>query len=152
MKVNYKIDQPFGPVAASAGVFIFIAGIAVTYFSLAGIIFIIAGAFVGFTYSSTSIDLDGKKIKYDDVYFGLIKTGKWTKIEDNMLLGVKQNHLSWRAHSRSNRPLLIKENNYYIVLLNSNQTEIAPIYKATNSDKVRQELESLSLKLGLKTI
>jgi len=152
MRTNNRIDRAFGPVGSTAGVFIFLAGIGIIYFSLAGLIFIIVGAFVGFTSSLTVVDFDNKKIKYGDNFFGFIKTGKWIQIEDSMVLGLKQKRGVWRAYSRSNRTLEIKENNNYIILFDSNKVEIAPIFKSTNRSKAEQELGNLSSLLGLKTI
>jgi hypothetical protein len=152
MKTNNRIDQAFGPIGSTAGAVIFVAGIGIIYFSLAGLLFIIAGAFVGFTTSLTVVDFDNKRIRYGDSYFGFIKTGKWIRIEDSMCLGIKQKRGIWRAYSRSNRMLDIKENNYYIILFDSKHTEIAPILKSTSRGKAEQELENLSSLLGLKTI
>jgi hypothetical protein len=70
---NYKIDSTFGPIGSSAGMFIFIAGLVITYFSLAGILFIISGVFAGFTASSTVVDFDTKRMKYGDSFCCFIK-------------------------------------------------------------------------------
>jgi hypothetical protein len=69
-----------------------------------------------------------------------------------MALGIKQKRGVRRAYSRSNRTLDIKENNFYIILFDSNQTEIAPVFKSTNRSKAELKLGNLSLKFGLHTI
>ena len=55
-----------------------------TYFSHYGLVWILVviGAFVGFTYSSTSIGIsDKKKLKFSNNIFGFIPIGYWTCVD-----------------------------------------------------------------------
>lgn len=152
MITKNKFDKSFGPVGASAGVFLFVAGVIMTYFSLTGLILVVIGAFVGFTYSSTSIDLDKKKLKFSNNIFGFVPIGYWTCVDSSMKIGIKKTNKLWRAYSRSNRPLDIAENDFRIMLFDKNSKEIMPIRKHSNLDSAKSHLDELSKRLELSII
>ncbi len=58
MITKNKLDKVFGPVGAASGVFLFIAGGIMSYFSWSGLILVFAGAFIGFTSTGTWIDFE----------------------------------------------------------------------------------------------
>jgi hypothetical protein len=96
MITNNLLDEPFGPVWTSAGIFMFIAGLIITYFSFSGQFFVLIGALVGFTSTSTLIDHDKRSIKVSNKLSGIIKTGQWIKIEPDMKIGIKKSNRAWR--------------------------------------------------------
>ncbi len=149
MKEKNKLDKSFGPVGSSAGIFLFIAGIIYLYFSLAGILLILFGAFFGFTHSSAIIDYSGKRIKFSNTLFGLIDTGKWIEIQPYMRLSCRKTHTGWRAYSRGNRTLDIENFDYRLFLIDSDRKEIMPLKKLRNQDTALQELEIFCNKLNL---
>ena len=53
-----KFDKSFGPVGSQAGIAIFIAGIALTFFNLVYVLLMLFGAFVAFTNNSV-LDVTG---------------------------------------------------------------------------------------------
>jgi len=149
---NYKLDKSFGPVGTSAGVLLFIAGIAICYISFLGLIFILIGAFIGFSSTSTIIDFDQKQIKFSNNLFGFLKVGKWIPINPYMKIGIKKSKKVWRAYSRGNRTLDITDSDYRIILYNSENKEIMPIKKTISLDSAKVELDKLSNRLGLNVI
>ena len=91
MIINNRLEKSFGPIGSAAGMFMFIAGLVTTCFiSLIGLILVLIGAFVGFTTTSTLIDLKNNKIKLSNNLFGIIKIGKWIDIKSNMKIGIKK--------------------------------------------------------------
>ncbi|MFO7827840.1 MAG: hypothetical protein R6V23_04415 [Bacteroidales bacterium] len=152
MIINNKLDQSFGPVGTSAGLFLFIAGIAVTFVSLTGLILVIIGAFVGFTNSSTLVDFDQKKVKFSNNLFGFIPTGQWIPIDEAMKISIKRSRKSWRAYSRSNRTLDTSSKDYRIMLFDKKGKEIMPIKKYPDFESAKADLVQLSNQLGLSTI
>ncbi|MFP4024657.1 MAG: hypothetical protein ACLFVR_09030 [Thiohalospira sp.] len=153
MIINNKINQSFGPVGTSAGIFLFIAGLGITsFYSPLGIILIMIGAFVGFSNSSTRVDSIQKKAKFSNNLFGFIPTGKWIPIEKEMVLGIKKSNLSWRNYSRSNRILDTSEKDYRIMLYDKNGKEIMPIKKYSTIEAAKADLIVLSNELVLKII
>jgi hypothetical protein len=152
MMTKNKLEKSFGPVGTSAGIFLFIAGLIMIYFSLTGLILIVIGAFVGFTSSSTLIDFDKKRLKFSNNLFGLIPIGHWISVDQDMKIGLKKSNKLWRAYSRSNRPLDIVNNDFIIMLFDKNGREIMPIKKLLNIDSAKLNLDELSKRLGLSLI
>jgi len=149
---NYKLDKSFGPVGTSAGIFLFAAGLILTYFSVLGVILILIGAFIGFTSTSTFIDFDKKRFKFSNNLFGIIRTGKWIDINAGMKVGIKKSNKIWRAYSRSNRSLDIADNSYRLVLFDVNGKEIIPIKKNDNLDSAKSDRDEISKQLGISVI
>ncbi len=146
---NNKFDKSFGPVGTSAGMFLFIAGLILTFFHLAGLILLLIGAFVGFSSTSTLIDYERKRVKFSNNLFGFIRIGQWVKIEPSMKIGIKESNLTWRSYSQGNRPLDIENKDYRIILLDSVNKEIMPIKKFSTNDLAKIELGTIGHQLGL---
>ncbi len=152
MKTNYKLDKSFGPVGTSAGIFLFVAGLIITYFSHSGLILVLIGAFVGFTSTSTLIDFANKRLKFSNNLFGIIPTGQWTYINPDMKIGIKKSNKVWRAYSKSNRTLDISNTDFRLILYDSNGKEIMPIKKTDNLDSAKSDLDKISKQLGISVI
>ena len=56
MITRNKLDKTFGPIGSLAGIFLFIAWLIITCFSLTGLILVLMGAFVGFSSTMTLVD------------------------------------------------------------------------------------------------
>ncbi len=144
-----KLDKSFGSVASFAGIVIFITGLVFTYFSLAGLILILIGAFVGFTSTSTSINFDTKTLRYSLKLFGIFNTGKWISADSEMKIGIIKSNKIWRTYSRSNRPLDIPDNSYKIYLFDADNKPLIPIKKIDSPDSAKVELYTLGKQLGI---
>jgi hypothetical protein len=149
MTTKNKLDKVFGPVGTSAGIFLFLAGLIMTYFSLTGLILVVAGAFVGFTSTSASIDLDKRRLRFSNNIFGIFPVGQWINIQPGMKIGIKKSKTAWRTYSRSNQTLDIANNDYRLVLYDSRGREIMPIQKSNNLDSAKFYLEEFSKKSGI---
>ena len=149
MITKNRLDKPFGPAGTSAGIFIFIAGLIATYFSLTGLILVLIGAFVGFTSTSTLLDNDKKRIKFSNNLFGIIPIGQWIDVKPEMKIGLKNTHRGYRAYSRSNRTLDFHSKDIRIILYGADNKQIMPIRKFDSLDSAKTELEGLSNQFGL---
>ena len=149
---NNTLDKSFGPVGAIAGVTIFMAGLILIYFSLSGLVFILFGAFVGFTSTSTLVDYDKKRFKYSNNLFGLIRTGRWISIKPEMRIGIKPSRRAWRTYSKSNRTLDLVDKDFRLILYGENNKQIMPIMKTNSLDSAKIELESIAVQLGLNRV
>jgi hypothetical protein len=149
MITRNKLDNIFGPVGTSAGIFLFFAGLIITYFSLTGLILILIGAFIGFTSTSTSIDFDKMRLRFSNNIFGIFPIGQWIFIQKDMKIGIKKSNKVWRAYSRSNRTLDIANNDYSLILYDFNGKEIMPLQKSDNLDSAKLNLDKLSKQLGI---
>ena len=146
-----RFDKAFGPAGASAGISLMLGGIVATIFSPYGILLLLAGAFLAFTYSSVAIDVDEKRVRGINNFFGILKFGKWMDINPEMYITVKPNKLSYRTYSRSNRSVDIKTHNYKIVLCNETHKEIMPLKNTKTLAEAKKYAEELALQLIIST-
>ena len=152
MILKNKLDKSFGPSGTFAGYMIFIVGLITTYSNWGGLILVLAGAFMGFSSTSTFIDLDKKRIMFSNNLFGFIKTGKWIDLEATMKVGIKESNITWTTFSRSNRSIDTAKKDFRIVLCDSAETEIMEISKSESRVTAMAHLENLSRQLGLSAI
>ncbi len=144
------LDKPFGPAGTFAGIFIFIVGlIAAVLFSLSGLFMVFIGAFFGFTYTSTLIDFKKKRVKFLNNLFGLIPTGKWLDINQEMKLGLKRSNRVYTAYSRSNRTLDVSKNDIRLILFGANNKQLFPLKKFSSVEAAKAGLEEYSEHMGL---
>ncbi len=151
MRTNYPLDKSFGPVGTIAGVTIFLAGLVLIYFTIAGLILIVFGAFVGFTSTSTLVDVEGKRVKFCNNLFGIIPVGRWVNIDSAFRIGVEKSNRTWRVYSRGSRSLDISDRDYRIVLYDAHKKPIMPIMKTNTAETAKLEADILRLKLGLES-
>ncbi len=149
MKTSNKLDKSFGPSGSSAGLFLFITGVVTTFFSFFGLILVVLGAFLGFTYTSAIIDYSSRRIKFSEHLFGLVPTGKWIKLEKSMKIGIKESNMIWRTFSRSNRSLDTDVKDFRLILLDAEDQEIMPIMKLNSLDSAIAEQKILCDKLEI---
>ena len=147
-----RIDKSFGTVGSSAGGFLFIAGSILTCLYFTAIILVVLGAFVGFTTSSAMIDYGKKRIKFSNNLFGIIRIGKWMPIEPTMKIGIRESKQMYRAYSRGNRALDVSQNDFRLILYDSENREIMPVKKTESPEAAEIELELECKRLGLSRI
>ncbi len=149
MIAKNRLDKPFGPMGTSAGIFMLIAGLIATYYSLTGLILVFIGAFLGFTSTSTLVDAEKKRIKLSNNLFGILPVGQWIDIKPEMKLGLKNTHRGYRAYSRGNRMFDVHIKDIRIMLYGADNKQIMPIRKFDSLDSAKTELESLSKQFGI---
>ena len=149
MKTSNKLDKSFGPSGSSAGLFLFITGVVTTFFSFFGLILVVLGAFLGFTYTSAIIDYSSRRIRFSENLFGFVPTGKWIKLEKSMKIGIKESNMTWRTFSRSNRSLDTDVKDFRLILLDAEDQEIMPIMKLNSLDSAIAEQKILCDKLEI---
>lgn len=149
MITKNRLDKPFGPMGTSAGIFMFIAGLAATYFALTGLVLVLIGAFIGFTSTSSLLDTDKRRIKFSNNLFGILPVGKWIDIKPEMKIGLIKIHRGYRVYSRSNRMLDVHSKDIRIMLYGADNKQIMLIKKFDSNDSAKTELESLSKQFGV---
>jgi hypothetical protein len=148
MMIENRFGRTFGPFGSSTGFFLIIGGIAVTWFSVYGLIIVIAGLFALFTDTSTSIDTAGRKIRHSDNLFGLIPVGKWIEISSGMKLGLKKTHRGFMGYTRGNA-MGIHEYDIRIILYGSDNKPIIPLKSFSSFESAREELGIFSQQLEI---
>lgn len=149
MTKRNKLDKAFGPSGSGAGYLMLVAGLAVSYNYIGGVFLALVGAFVGFTSTSSLIDIEKKRIKFSNDIFGIIPTGKWIEVKPGMSLRIKKNHIGYTTFSRSNRRLDIHNRDFRIVLYSKNDEEMKPLKKFNSLDEAKKGLELLNAEFGL---
>jgi hypothetical protein len=149
MIIKNKLDKTFGPFGGSTGFFLFLGGIAMTWFSLIGLAVAAIGAFAAFTTTSTYIDTDRKKIKFSNDLFGIIHYGNWIDIKPDMKLLLRRIHRGYRAYTRANQSSVIHTTDIRIILCEADDDEIMQIKKFTNREEAVNGINFLSAILGL---
>ena len=152
MITKNRLDKSFGPVGASTGIFILLGGCIAAYFSLAGIILILFGAFIGFTSTSSFLDPENKRMKFSNNLFGIISIGKWIDINPDMKIGLKNMHRGYRTYSRGNRTLDMHTRDIRIILYGGDNKKILTIGKYNSKESAKSDLEILSTHFGLQTV
>jgi hypothetical protein len=150
--IRNKLDITFGPFGTSTGLFLFLGGVAASYFSPLGLFLVVIGAFVWLTATSTFLDIENKRVKFSNDLFGIIPVGKWVEIKPGMKLGLKKIHRGYRAYTRGTQPADIHLTDIRIFLYSPDKIEIGPIKKFDSSETAKLELSDLIMILGLETI
>lgn len=149
MKTRNKLDKVFGPAGSSAGSFLLIVGLIITCSSLVGLILILVGAFIGFTSTSTVVDLEKRRLKFSTSVLGFIPLGRWIYVEDGMTVGIKYFTRSWRAHSQGSQTLDLSTRDYRLVLYDQRGEELMPVKKIKSLSAAQLEATEISKKLGV---
>ena len=149
MIIRNKLDKSFGPVGSFSGILVFIAGMASVYYSLYAVILVLIGAFLGFTYSSVEIDFDGKRVRFLNNLFGIIKTGQWISVNPDMKIGITKSNRIWRSYSGGNRSLDIVNEDYRLVLFNASGKKLMPVKKVDDLNVARKELDNICEQLKI---
>ena len=152
MKKIYKLDKTFGQTGSFTGIFLFVFGLIMTYYSRIGLILVPVGAFLALTSTSCIIDFEMKRIKFSNDLFGFIHIGKWMNINEEMKIGIKNPHILWRSYSRSNQSFDIEDNDYQLVLFDKEEQEIMPISKYKNLEKAISNRNDLGKQLEIRII
>lgn len=149
MIANNKLDKSFGPVGTSAGIIVFVAGLISLWFTGFALILILIGAFVGFSYSSTEIDFDRKRVRFLNNLFGIIKTGQWLNVKPDMKIAISKSGRMWRSYSGGNRILDIPDEDYRLILYDSSGKMLMPVKKVGDHNSAKSELEAICRQLEI---
>ena len=149
MKRTHWFDKSFGPVASFSGIIIFIVGLFVTYYELSGLILVFFGSLIGFTNTSTTIDVINKRVRYSNNIFGIIRIGKWLKVEKNMCIGIMKDNRVYRTYSRGNRILDIKAKSKKLYLFDNHGNPKIPVMKVQNDKNIAEDVDKLCKELEI---
>ena len=152
MLIKNKIYSSFGRFESFAAKLVFIFGCAAVWISLQAILLIFGGAFFGFTYFRTTIDVEKHRVRSGDVLFGIFSTGRWIDINPDMTVGVIKWEKELRILSWTNRSISVPENDFLVVLFNPNGKKLLTLNKRASLELANDELFNLSDLLNLRRI
>lgn len=152
MRIKNKINSSFGPFESFAAKLAFMFGCVAIWFSFSAIMLILGGAFFGFTYFCTTIDIEKHRVRSGDVLFGIFSTGGWINIKPDMTVGVIKWEKVWRILSLSNRRASVPENDFLVVLFKPDGKKLLTLNKKPSLELANDELFHLSDLLNLRRI
>ena len=149
MVKDNKIERMMGQSGTFAGYSLIVFGAIVTYFSITGLILIVAGMFMAFTYEGTLIDSDTKRLKSYTSLFGIYKAGKWINAGDFSKFHIYRSRRSSTTYSRGNVPLTINSSDIRLALLNEDGSLKVIINKYDSFESARRDMSDLIKELKL---
>lgn len=152
MKTTNRFPRTFGSAGSSAGYFMFAVGVFATFYHPLGLVFVAFGGFMGFTNSSTTLDIKNKKVRFTNNVFGFIKYGKWIDVEQNMTVGIKYETMVEATYSRSNRAIVQKERTRIMYLFDKNNRQVVPILKLKKGKTGEEEIDFICKAFEIKRI
>lgn len=143
MITDYKIDKLLGPSGSFAGYSLMIFGVIGTCYNLTGLILVVAGMLMAFTFDGAIIDYETRRIKNYTCLFGLFKVGKWHSVNNFNKFSIYKSNRSYTTYSRANVPLTLKTSDIRLVLLNEKGSLKVTINKYNSFEAARQEMAEL---------
>lgn len=147
MKIDNKIEKPFGKTAIFVGVVFLIAGAGILLSGaiIIGIIVILFAALVVFTFSGIDIDTEKYEVRQYNKWFGLVKTGKWKSLR--AYIGVTLVPITTRESmaSWSNRVTSNKKTDYRIYLVNKARKPAFAIKTCPTREEAQNSLDEFSI-------
>ncbi len=147
--IKNKLDKSFGPAGSSAGIFIFVVGIGMCFFTWWAIIALLLGAFVGFSYSGSLICEDEKHFCFYNYFLGFIPAGKCVNVEEGMYLHLRRANRVYTNYSRGNRPLDLPDKNIRLYLCDKNGNLLFPLKKYRQKEQSKEDAGIIAEKMGL---
>jgi len=143
MVTEYKIDKLLGPSGSFAGYSLMIFGVIGTCYNLTGLILVVTGMLMAFTFDGAIIDYNTRRIKNYTCLFGLFKVGKWHGVNNFNKFRIYKSNRSYTTYSRANVPLTLKTSDIRLVLLNENGSLRIKINKYNSFEAARKEMTEL---------
>lgn len=147
--INNKLDKSFGPAGSSAGIFIFVVGIGMCFFTWWAIVALLLGAFVGFSYSGSLIHEQDKRFCFYNYFLGFIPIGKCLKAEAGMYLHLQRSNRVYTNYSRGNRPLDMPDKSIRLYLYDKNGAVLFPLKKYRQKEQAKEDAVFIAEKVGL---
>jgi hypothetical protein len=140
---DHKIEKPLGPSGVFAGYSLIVFGIIGSFYSLIGLIVVIPGCLLAFTYDGTRIDFKSRRIKNYTRLFGLFRIGKWYSIDDFSKFKIYQSKRTYTSYSRANIPLNLKTTDIRLSLLNDDGSLKILVNRFDSFESARKEMSEL---------
>ncbi len=147
MKIDNKIEKPFGKTVVFVGVIFCLTGIGMLLHSAIfwGIIVVLFSVLVIFTFSGVELDTEKYEVRQYNKWFGILKTGKWKSLR--AYIGVTLVPIITRdsVASWSNRVTSNKKTDYRIFLVNKARKPAFAIKTCPNLEEALDSLDEFSI-------
>lgn len=143
MKTDNRIDMFLGPSAVFAGYVFLLIGAVYSFENLAGLVLVMAGLFMSFTFNGTVIDYKMARIKSYTALFGIIKLGKWYPVNFFDRFRIYRSNRSLTTYSRGNIPLTLKSSDIRLDLINKSGSLKITVNRFDSFESARNEMSEL---------
>jgi hypothetical protein len=147
LKIDNKIEKPFGRTANFVGVVFLLTGTGMLLNGavLWGILVVLFAALVVFTFSGIEINTEKYEVRQYNKWFGLFKTGKWKSLR--AYIGVTLVPITTRESmaSWSNRVTSNKKTDYRIYLVNKSRKPAIAIKTCPTRMEAQNSLDEFSI-------
>lgn len=152
MKTDNRIDMFLGPSAVFAGYVFLLVGVVYSFESLAGLILVVAGLFMGFTFYGATFDFERGRIRSYTAIFGLIKLGTWYQAGIFDRFRIYHSRRSYTSYSRANIPLVVKKSDIRLELFKSDRSIKITVNRYDSVEEARMELDQIRRELKLNNL
>ncbi|WP_372650902.1 hypothetical protein [Draconibacterium sp.] len=151
MLVSNKISRTLeGPYRFIGFYFVFVA--AISFYEQAWIIFSIhavLGWFLLGSYSGVDIDTEKKLFRSFNMWFGLVKTGKWEPVGKYIGLTLVSMNKLYSLYSRSNRNITSGKQEFRVYFVNNKKRPSIAVKKCKTNDDAQRGMDELAIWLHL---
>lgn len=150
--INNSLGRVFPPAALIGGVlFLTLGFIGFMGGHVVGLIVLLIGGFVCFTFHGVEINIEKKTIRSYTSYFG-IKSGKIKDISSYPFICILKSNKSYKMHGRANQSVAYSETTYDIYLLNKTHQEKILLKIEKGQEQAIQSAKELAAYLDIELV
>jgi hypothetical protein len=143
MVLNYKLNKIAGPSGTFSGYILLIFGIISTIFTLTGVVVLIIGLFLAFSYYCSSIDSENRRVRNGIKLFSWVISGRWTDVDDTYKTEIRKVKGKYTVYSSSNRKLELEQTDYKIYIYSTQHSKRIALAKFKDFDKAKDEIKTI---------
>jgi hypothetical protein len=140
---EYKICNIVGPQGIFSGYVLLFLGIITSIFTWTGIVIAMLGAGMAFSYHGISFDNVNMAIFPYIKWFGVVKKGKWVKIDNTFQIGLESYRGRYTLAGAYRRGTDTKRITYQIVIENRGASEKIILARFKDLSVAKNEVERL---------
>lgn len=151
MLVNNKISRTLEGPYRFIGYY-FVIGATVALLNQAWIVFGIHAVFGWFllgSYSGIEIDTEKQQFRSFNMWFGIIKTGKWKPVRKYIGLTLISMNKVYSLYSRSNRSTSSRKMEYRVYFVNEKKRPAIAVKRCKTNDEAQKCMDELAIWLHL---
>ncbi|WP_297097781.1 hypothetical protein [uncultured Draconibacterium sp.] len=146
-KISRTLEGPYRFIG-----FYFVVVSAMSLYEQAWIIFSIhavVGWFLLGSYSGVDIDTEKQRFRSFNMWFGVLKTGKWEPVAKYLGLTLISMNKVYSLYSRSNRNITSKKKEFRVYFVNTKKRPAIAVKKCKTNDEAQRCMDEMAIWLHL---
>ena len=143
MTITNRLDKTFGQQLSFSG-WIFMVFGAIFIVDIMGVVLVITGFILAFTYDGVSLNTKDRMIRRFSGPFGWPLTGRWERLENYnglTVIPVSRKFVTW---SRSNRKNVSEQSDFRIFLIGKDRRPAFAIKKCPTMELAQKEVDRMA--------